>query len=109
MFYKKFFSTPLFSTCFWIRDPRSGMGKNQDPGSGINIPDPQHCHQGSEMTETGPVVLLVGKGPNWNFLLVYPPSPPRHIHDRINPQVTGLSLKVLVFKNSVEIITLGHL
>jgi hypothetical protein len=33
---------------FWdpgseIRDPESGMGKNQDPGSGINIPDPQHC------------------------------------------------------------------
>ncbi len=27
---------------FGIRDPRSGMGKNQDPGSGINIPDPQH-------------------------------------------------------------------
>jgi hypothetical protein len=26
-----------------IRDPGSGMGKNQDPGSGINIPDPQHC------------------------------------------------------------------
>jgi hypothetical protein len=25
-----------------IRDPRSGMDKNQDPGSGINIPDPQH-------------------------------------------------------------------
>jgi hypothetical protein len=23
-----------------IRDPGSGMGKNQDPGSGINIPDP---------------------------------------------------------------------
>ncbi len=23
-------------------DPRSGMGKNQDPGPGINIPDPQH-------------------------------------------------------------------
>jgi hypothetical protein len=21
----------------------TGMGKNQDPGSGINIPDPQHC------------------------------------------------------------------
>jgi hypothetical protein len=21
----------------------SRMGKNQDPGSGINIPDPQHC------------------------------------------------------------------
>jgi hypothetical protein len=26
----------------WIRDPRSGMGKNLDPGSRINIPDPQH-------------------------------------------------------------------
>jgi hypothetical protein len=25
---------------FW--DPGSGMGKNLDPGSGINIPDPQH-------------------------------------------------------------------
>ena len=25
-----------------IRDPGSGMGKNQDSGSGINIPDPQH-------------------------------------------------------------------
>jgi hypothetical protein len=25
-----------------IRDPGSGMGKNQDPGSGTNIPDPQH-------------------------------------------------------------------
>jgi hypothetical protein len=24
-------------------DPGSGLGKNQDPGSGINIPDPQHC------------------------------------------------------------------
>jgi hypothetical protein len=40
MFDKKIFFTPLFSTCFWIRDPRSGirdpgsgMGKNQDPGS----------------------------------------------------------------------------
>jgi hypothetical protein len=25
-----------------IRDPGSGMGENQDPGTGINIPDPQH-------------------------------------------------------------------
>ncbi len=24
-----------------IRDPKSGLDKNQDPGSGINIPDPQ--------------------------------------------------------------------
>ena len=26
------FFTPLFCSCFWIRDPRSGIGKNQDPG-----------------------------------------------------------------------------
>jgi hypothetical protein len=32
-----------------IRDPGSGMGKNQDPGSGINIPDPQHCPTGGKM------------------------------------------------------------
>ncbi len=25
-----------------IRDPGTGMDKNQDPGSGMNIPDPQH-------------------------------------------------------------------
>jgi hypothetical protein len=25
-----------------VSGPGSGMGKNQDPGSGINIPDPQH-------------------------------------------------------------------
>jgi hypothetical protein len=30
-----------------IRDPGSGMGKNQDPGSGINIPDPQHWRYGT--------------------------------------------------------------
>jgi hypothetical protein len=39
--------TTNFLFLFWdpgsgIRDPGSGMGKNQDPGSGINIPDPQH-------------------------------------------------------------------
>ncbi len=38
----KIFFTPLSCCCFWIRDPGSGMGKNQDPGSGINIRDP-HC------------------------------------------------------------------
>jgi hypothetical protein len=26
------------------------MGKNQDPGSGINIPDPQHCLQFNPFT-----------------------------------------------------------
>jgi hypothetical protein len=35
---------PVFGS--GIRDPGSGMGKNQDPGSGINIPDPQHCKKG---------------------------------------------------------------
>ncbi len=29
-------------------DPGSGMGRNLDPESGINIPDPQHCSQGCE-------------------------------------------------------------
>jgi hypothetical protein len=40
----KIFSPLSFVAVFGsgIRDPGSGMGKNQDPGSGINIPDPQH-------------------------------------------------------------------
>jgi hypothetical protein len=39
-----FFSLLSFAAVFGsgIWDPGSGMGKNQDPGSGINIPDPQH-------------------------------------------------------------------
>ncbi len=39
-----FFSPLSFVAIFGsgIRDPGSGMSKNQDPGSGINIPDPQH-------------------------------------------------------------------
>ncbi len=37
----KFFFHPSLLLLFL--DPGSGMGKNQDPGSGINIPDPQHC------------------------------------------------------------------
>jgi hypothetical protein len=32
----------LSCCCCWIRDPGSGKDKNQIPGSGINIPDPQH-------------------------------------------------------------------
>jgi hypothetical protein len=42
---KNFFSPLSFVAVlgFGIRDPRSGMGKNQDLGSGINIPDPPHC------------------------------------------------------------------
>jgi hypothetical protein len=43
----KFFSPLSFVAVFGsgIRDPGSGMGKNQDPGSGINIPDPPHCEK----------------------------------------------------------------
>jgi hypothetical protein len=42
---KNFFSPLSFVTVFGsgIRDLGSGIGKNQDPGSGINIPDPPHC------------------------------------------------------------------
>jgi hypothetical protein len=38
---KNFFFHPSLLLLFL--DPGSGMGKNPDPGSGINIPDPQHC------------------------------------------------------------------
>ncbi len=43
---QQIFFHPCLSLLFWdpgseIWDPGSGMGKNQDPGSGINIPDPQ--------------------------------------------------------------------
>ncbi len=39
-----FFSPMSFIAVFGsvIRDLGSGMGKNQDPGSGINIPDQPH-------------------------------------------------------------------
>jgi hypothetical protein len=45
-----FFSPLSFVAVFGsgIRDPGSGIGKNQDPGSGINIPDPPHCEKGSK-------------------------------------------------------------
>jgi hypothetical protein len=36
----KFFPSSFYGN---IQDPGSGMEKNQDPGSRINIPDPQHC------------------------------------------------------------------
>jgi hypothetical protein len=41
---KKGLTTNFFSPLSFVAflDPGSGMGKNQDPGSGINIPDPQH-------------------------------------------------------------------
>jgi hypothetical protein len=45
--YKKGMTTNFFfhlSLLLLFLDPGSGLGKNQDPGSGINIPDPQHCY-----------------------------------------------------------------
>jgi hypothetical protein len=33
------------ATLSFVAVSGSGMGKNQDPGSGINIPDPPHCPQ----------------------------------------------------------------
>jgi hypothetical protein len=33
-------------------DPGSRMGKNHDPGSGKNIPDPQHCREEDTQTRT---------------------------------------------------------
>jgi hypothetical protein len=35
-------TTNFFSPLSFVAVFGSGMGKNQDPGSGINIPDPQH-------------------------------------------------------------------
>jgi hypothetical protein len=36
-------TTYFFSLLSFVAVFGSGMGKNQDLGSGINIPDPQHC------------------------------------------------------------------
>jgi hypothetical protein len=47
--YKKIFLPPHVFLGSGIRDPGSGMWKNPDPGSGINIPDPQHCMQRSNL------------------------------------------------------------
>jgi hypothetical protein len=44
---KKGMTTNFFHPCLslLLLDPGSGMGKNQDPVSGINIPDPQHFEE----------------------------------------------------------------
>jgi hypothetical protein len=44
---KKGMTTNFFhsSLLFLFLDPKSGMGKNQDLGSGITIPDPQHFYE----------------------------------------------------------------
>jgi hypothetical protein len=40
--YKKRYDNKFFSPLSFLAVFGSGMGKNQDRGSGINIPDPQH-------------------------------------------------------------------
>ncbi len=42
---KKGMTTNFFSPLSFVAVFGSGNGKNQDPGSGTNIPDPQHCQQ----------------------------------------------------------------
>jgi hypothetical protein len=46
IFFSPFSFVPVFG---------SGMGKNQDPGSGINIPDPPHCRGASKTTKKVPI------------------------------------------------------
>jgi len=55
-----FFSPLSFVAVFGsgIRNPGSGMGKNQDPGSGINIPDPQLWYLGGGEGGGNPYVRL---------------------------------------------------
>jgi hypothetical protein len=58
------FFSPLSSVAVFgsgIRDPGSGMGKNQDPGSGINIPDPPHCQKFAGPTYPDPEHWFVGE------------------------------------------------
>jgi hypothetical protein len=53
-----------------IRDPGpgSGMVRNQDPESGINIPDPQHCKNPCFVCN---VNLLMISGCYSSFALLY--------------------------------------
>jgi hypothetical protein len=50
---KKNFPSPLLVL---LLDSGSGMDKNQDPGSGIKIPDPQHCYLHIFFVRSLPVV-----------------------------------------------------
>ncbi len=42
-----------------IQDRGSGMGKNQDPGSGINIPDLQHWSRSSQSTNQSSINVCI--------------------------------------------------
>jgi hypothetical protein len=41
-----------------VADPGSGMGKNQDPGSGINILDPQHWSKRHQLPDPQHCVIM---------------------------------------------------
>jgi hypothetical protein len=51
-----------------IRDPGSEMGKNQDPGSGINVPDPQHWFSREATATRGAWNAMLTGGFNHRFL-----------------------------------------
>jgi hypothetical protein len=51
----------MYSPSFFGVVVGSGMDKNQDPGSGINIPDPQHWCYGSVMILWGIQILPARK------------------------------------------------
>ncbi len=55
---QQFFFNP--SLLLRLGDPRSGMGKKS--GSGINIPDPQHCHFCLMIKGSATVLLTNGSG-----------------------------------------------
>jgi hypothetical protein len=68
-----FFSPLSFVAVLWIRDPRSGMGKNQDPGSGINISDTQHCKK--VRSRSSSVIPDLGNRPSEKFGIRTDPDP----------------------------------
>jgi hypothetical protein len=43
--YPSFVAVELLDTGSKIGEPRSRKDKSQDPGSGLNTPDPHHCKE----------------------------------------------------------------
>jgi hypothetical protein len=69
-----FFHPSLLLLFVWIRDPTSGMNKNQDPGTGINIPETATLHK--IYYWLAPVVwsLWLGTGRVFSVLPLLPPD-----------------------------------
>jgi hypothetical protein len=70
-----------------IRDPGSGMGKNQDLGSGINILDPQHCRERTEEDREDAVIRkgsIKSKYSKMSEADLYGFSCPRYVNSSIN-------------------------